>query len=580
MKSQSNRMVSAAFLFAECMIMLSCRTVTNHESSNQNLRSGETQETKPDEPKAIDTITSYITEAELPACNSTRRGNVFFITTTQKLMSCDKNLAGKYVYSIITVVGAKGDKGDTGSVGPVGPEGLRGSKGEKGDQGAKGETGAVGPSGGPAGPQGAAGFNTLVGRSVEPPGENCQLGGNKFVFALDRNIDNQIQADEVYSSNYECNRFVPNFESFSAACKTNTAGRLEIISLVSGKQFGTSTWPGTPEGYTECNSAIGAFLICSVPQGSGTWQQYAITTESLSASNKSWPETAAGFVECRTDIAASVHGMCAYNIDCADGFVCQSNQCVSGSPSKTCIPTCATRDRYGSCTAYAPDYCGIDPHCVAQCSTRDRYGSCTVYLADKCSESAVACGATCDVRDRYGSCTHYLADTCGPVPTCTTVCSLRDRYGACTSYGPDLCQKGAFQPAPNRCRTILECRDGFACDSGRCMEKTRSCVPNCITRDRYGSCTVYTQDFCTPNSRCIPKCITRDRYGACVTYSQDICTGTDIRCIARCDQRDRYGSCIHYLADFCGSTPECQISCLVRDRYGACTTYGPDTCTQ
>jgi hypothetical protein len=99
--------------------------------------------------------------------------------------------------------GADGQDGAVGAAGPTGPQGPAGPQGPQGIQGPAGADGIDGTNG----TQGEIGYNSLVNTSVEVPGVNCENGGIKIEVGLDVNRNNNLDVDEIDSSQtaYICN---------------------------------------------------------------------------------------------------------------------------------------------------------------------------------------------------------------------------------------------------------------------------------------------------------------------------------------------------------------------------------------
>ena len=57
---------------------------------------------------------------------------------------------------------------------------------------------------GPSGPNGT-GTNSLVSTTSEPPGTNCQFGGERIDTGLDKNDDGKLDASEITNTTYVCN---------------------------------------------------------------------------------------------------------------------------------------------------------------------------------------------------------------------------------------------------------------------------------------------------------------------------------------------------------------------------------------
>lgn len=171
-------------------------------------------------------VETYAALTDLPQCNSSRRGAVYYVSSEQKFYYCDGSLnvaldvvgkPGKDGASwlvkvsnattsecadggVVVRVGADtnhdgeladseatgssvvcsgatgptgptgpaGETGDTGPTGPTGPTGSRGDKGDQGETGASGPTGATGPAGEPGatGQDGATGSNGSDGQTT------------------------------------------------------------------------------------------------------------------------------------------------------------------------------------------------------------------------------------------------------------------------------------------------------------------------------------------------------------------------------------------------------------------------------
>ena len=99
--------------------------------------------------------------------------------------------------------GADGQDGAIGATGPTGPQGPAGPQGPQGIQGPAGADGIDGTNG----TQGEIGYNSLVNTSVESPGINCENGGVKIEVGLDLNRNNNLDTNEIDSSQtaYICN---------------------------------------------------------------------------------------------------------------------------------------------------------------------------------------------------------------------------------------------------------------------------------------------------------------------------------------------------------------------------------------
>ena len=147
--------------------------------------------------------TSILINAETTNC--VNGGNAFDIGED---VNGDGELASsEVVISVDICNGANGVDGADGAQGPQGPAGNDGADGADGQDGSDGAQGPQGPAGndGADGADGQDGATALMATSSESAGNNCASGGVKIEVGVDDNGNNQLDSNEVDSTQYVCN---------------------------------------------------------------------------------------------------------------------------------------------------------------------------------------------------------------------------------------------------------------------------------------------------------------------------------------------------------------------------------------
>jgi hypothetical protein len=130
-----------------------------------------------DEPKGDAAVATFESRSELPTCNPSRRGAVYYVTSEQVLYYCDGSS-----YRQLDAVGEPGPEG------PPGADGADGEDGADGMDGADGEDGVA----------------TLV-ETREATVHECANGGVVLLIGADRNADGMLDPDEIATERPVCN---------------------------------------------------------------------------------------------------------------------------------------------------------------------------------------------------------------------------------------------------------------------------------------------------------------------------------------------------------------------------------------
>ncbi len=113
--------------------------------------------------------------SELPPCESSTDGRLYYISSTSGFEACSKGEWGS-----INLIGPAGDSGADGAQGPAGADGAQG-------------------------PAGADGKKSLIMTSEELPGDNCPNGGTRIEVGVDENDDSALQDTEIEQTGHVCN---------------------------------------------------------------------------------------------------------------------------------------------------------------------------------------------------------------------------------------------------------------------------------------------------------------------------------------------------------------------------------------
>jgi IPT/TIG domain/Collagen triple helix repeat (20 copies) len=119
-------------------------------------------------------------------CTKERAGEVAYASTSRTLWAC---VAGTWSQIALPDAGPPGPQGNPGPTGATGPQGAQGPQGIAGPPGMTGTPGAV----------------SIVVQLPEPPGANCANGGTKIESGLDTNGDGHLDDSEITAISYACN---------------------------------------------------------------------------------------------------------------------------------------------------------------------------------------------------------------------------------------------------------------------------------------------------------------------------------------------------------------------------------------
>ncbi len=241
-------------------------------------------------------------------------------------------------------------------------------------------------------------------------------------------------------------------------------------------------------------------------------------------------------------------------IACANGYVCDSGQCVSECrnlcPSGGAI--CADETNLEICGNFDQDSCR-EPGAPVACGTGERCeaGAC-VDENEPCTDECSADGETVCFGDAVRTCGQFDSDACLDLGA-PTACSLGEvcSEGACVPFCQDTCpSEGATECSGNGSRTCGEfdgdsclewgptevCAAGETCSAGVCGDE---CIDEC-TAIGQASCSVdggvrlcgqYDSDSCLDLATALPcpsgfGC----ENGLCVATCTDECTSGAARC--------------------------------------------------
>jgi hypothetical protein len=226
-------------------------------------------------------------EKDLPKCEKTNFGFVYFLADTSKFLVCDQNGSYQEV-DLKGVKGEKGDKGDSGDKGDKGDTGDKGDKGDTGDKGDKGDTGDKGDKGN----DGSSGLNSLIRTVALLPPEPCLEGGILISVGLDRNANGVLESTEVASTATICNGV--------SAPKAGAAGVLDeqfgsngyinpsttLSQVISIKVAGTDIYAFAEARSTNEYSCVRRYNKSGVDSGNNFCRK---TKGSSDPINQSWP---------------------------------------------------------------------------------------------------------------------------------------------------------------------------------------------------------------------------------------------------------------------------------------------------
>lgn len=224
---------------------------------------------------------TYATYRQLPPCEHSRRGQVYYVKDEARFYYCDG--------TTLRPLEVTGTPGPAGSTGPQGPEGPAGPAGMDGADGAPGPAGPAGEDG-----QDASHTPTLIRIEPESPGSNCVAGGNQVLVGDDQDGDGVLSDAEVTSRAFAC---FPAQED-GDPCATENGG-CDPLTTCTAAPSGVECGP-CPEGY----SGTGATACQDVDECSAT---------DACADGESCVNTPGGY-DCLSECEGEACGPTAYRI--------------------------------------------------------------------------------------------------------------------------------------------------------------------------------------------------------------------------------------------------------------------------
>lgn len=249
--------ISISILLASCGVQ---SPETQAPQASENKSSEKKQVNEITEPTVMKTVEGEeivimsshfaMTESELPVCDDSRDGFLYFISSTKTFKGCDG-----IAWQVIDTRGEKGDKGDQGE---QGEQGIAGPQGEQGVQGAQGVAGIAGTNGtnGVNGTNGTNGTNGVDGSD----GQDGQDGTPWKVYAQDGTalfyyLNNVSFSDTQYNEEIERNTHGVLVRSLTTNEYTIYKTTTVSTGIAASPDNGQSWWPN-PVRYRLYSSSV------------------------------------------------------------------------------------------------------------------------------------------------------------------------------------------------------------------------------------------------------------------------------------------------------------------------------------